>query len=78
MHNVLKYDSCTAQYLVLQKRIFMFLILHKLFAKITVAMEFAKKVEKFVKPNYKKKTTLEAKHYSFPKVHSNWILSHYA
>ena len=31
------------------------IILHKLFAKITVAMEFAKKVEKFVKPNYKKK-----------------------
>ena len=46
------------------------IILHKLFAKITVAMEFAKKVEKFVKPNYKKKTTFEAKHYSFPKVHS--------
>ena len=34
------------------------IILHKLFAKITVAMEFAKKVEKFVKPNYKKKKTL--------------------
>ena len=28
MHNVLKYDSCTAQYLVIQKRIFMFLILY--------------------------------------------------
>ena len=28
MHNVLKYDSCTAQYLVLEKRIFMFLILY--------------------------------------------------
>ena len=31
------------------------IILHKLFAKITVAMEFAKKVEKFVKINYEKK-----------------------
>ena len=35
------------------------IILHKLFAKITVAMEFAKKVEKFVKLNYKKKTLLK-------------------
>ena len=35
------------------------IILHKLFAKITVAMEFAKKVEKFVKPNYKKKPLLK-------------------
>ena len=53
------------------------IILHKLFAKITVAMEFAKKVEKFVKPNYKKKKTL-LKPNSFHKVYSTWILSHCA
>ena len=79
MHNVLKYDSCTAQYLVIQKRIFMFLILYYISCLLKSQLLWnSQKSGKIRETKLQKKNTFEAKHYSFHKVHSNWILSHCA